>query len=1447
MQESDNREENFESSSRKRSADKRQIRNEKLLLKSLIRYSKVGQYIVSVKNLLHDSLENVALKKDKDNNFVMDSYSPLDILKLFNGLEIHNLHRAFSKFSDGISLEAFLILSFRILDIRKHDAPYALYGLVSLYESLTTKRGKKSLHFQDFLNNFIKMQSLVTDSKAVIEDVNVRFSSLSIQDVVHHDQPIKTCYFSNRLKLLFSLDEVSEYIRIYNHEAELKSKLVPKKENHVQGLFLISDFAWAENIRVIGVCFQDAKISFFHYDEKFSKEHAYSVTRFQIKIWYVAFLRKWLTCDHFNKLSAWNDTHKVLEEVIDIGCKITDLIEIVPLKVIAVATYDREIVLIDLNKKAKFLIIPLNESSAHTIRYSERQNLLFAATFQSTVRIFSIDSSKDYTKVGKLEHANTVAALELFDNDNFLITCDESGNIKAWDTRSLKNVQHSSMNTLHKANKIIGMRSAGRFSVITNRLNFFAFETGKTHSEKIDQIVPNLRFNVENDEMIIALINDIRIYNMKYGVLSEVFDQENFNISDKLVYVNRIKNNDKIFFSDYKGRIKQLTFSNDTNNQKPFRPYNADNSNIIFDSKYNILITWYKNSLKMYRYEDKNENILLRELDLPEKCSISQVKLCRSRAVLATVINYSYIIFWEYHKLMARGIYFANPQEFEGLGQSEILVNERSMTRKVTTVKKLQEMHSINSIKSRSTLFIPNEGTGRHSFNTDKPLEIPELLLSPKDRESDREPLDQLQSEIVDMLFVERYNCFIIIDGRYDIYLIEHKNFEEFKSRTKLEISTKLKSPDYLYIKSILKTVHLEPFLQENALKQEEVEHLVSNDEEKNHKGVQDQYLMTICDSEGRIISFNIKAVLHQHFKSEVEDHRTSQPYHTCNISVTDMQLEKMITKYKKFNQQFESKDAYELPYNKIKYWQAHDQPIIDIKLALFNSPRIVSLAQNCSVKVWSLSGELLGQLFVNDIKKTLWKVNSLNETQRIQVFHHIKSIVNQIFTQYESDIEIGKTNNSGFDNEDESQNITTEISLSNNTKSSKKNQKSIDYSSLDSEYIEYMLKRDKEEFGDAYYNKFYVDRQAPKATPDIKNRMPKEKDNEKEKYSTYTRKLAQKLEKLIEDGKYIPQSDDKKKVVPRVNLREIRQASSTPKRSIDEGLKKVKSEFFIRVLEKVKDNPSNKKLNQLAVQTNPTSSVRTVDYIEYFHGLSTPGTTTNSNFASTNTSKINGIINKNIGEINSVWEKMKRENERKGILRDLDYKMKSVKNHNRSTSLTQNLVDQSRSQLHSSFKVDNSLSASRSIQLNRSRLILNPLSKRDNYFLRASKDSSLSVESKDSLELNRDRSDHILTGGLESKQNSRKSSTLIFLKDNMPEELQINAPKKQRLPKLEYNSDLDREVTSNLDSLDKIFNQYGPKTTPAKLAPFNGLKHDVDVIRNSRKAMLSLEKYGIH
>jgi WD40 repeat protein len=155
--------------------------------------------------------------------------------------------------------------------------------------------------------------------------------------------------------------------------------------------------------------------------------------------------------------------------------KISDCTGIPYLSVICIATFDRKITLYDVKKSCIFMTMNLEDSSAHTIKYSPNQSVLFVSTFDKAVKVYSIDISKDYTLRSKLESPASITCFELCDDENLVITCDDKAHIKTWDTRTFRNVQQAKLNTQYAPGKIVHLTRSTRFCVISNRLNFFMF------------------------------------------------------------------------------------------------------------------------------------------------------------------------------------------------------------------------------------------------------------------------------------------------------------------------------------------------------------------------------------------------------------------------------------------------------------------------------------------------------------------------------------------------------------------------------------------------------------------------------------------------------------------------------------------------------------------------------------------------------------------------------------------------------------------------------------------------------------------------------------------------------------------------------------------------------------------------------------------------------------
>lgn len=106
---------------------------------------------------------------------------------------------------------------------------------------------------------------------------------------------------------------------------------------------------------------------------------------------------------------------------------------------IALSVYDRNIYIWDMDRGQLFSKIRTPEGSSHTIRVSLMNKYIISIGFENIISVWKLDISKDYTRVGRLTgHFATVTALDVFDEYNLFITCDDYGFIKSWDISTFR-------------------------------------------------------------------------------------------------------------------------------------------------------------------------------------------------------------------------------------------------------------------------------------------------------------------------------------------------------------------------------------------------------------------------------------------------------------------------------------------------------------------------------------------------------------------------------------------------------------------------------------------------------------------------------------------------------------------------------------------------------------------------------------------------------------------------------------------------------------------------------------------------------------------------------------------------------------------------------------------------------------------------------------------------
>ena len=996
---------------------------EKRAIVNLIHHYRVSEYLDFTKEFFKQSLQTIATAKSSDNKFLMDKYLPINILKMFNGLEIHNLNKAFSKFRNEITLEMFLIIGLRILDIPKDDSPYVFLGMMNLYYSLTAQRGKKTLNFRDFLNNFIRVQSMFSEHKGYVNEENrtMRFAISYLQDNSHHESPIKNAHYSKILKIFFCLDEGANHIRVYSSNGEFKKNIkLDEKKHGKRSIMIIMDCGWSESKKKLAVCSQDLTVSFFSHEENFLKEDCYFTTTLHTDVWYVEFCDLWFTTDTLYSLYYWDSQCQQNKVYTKFGSKISHVIEMATLGLIGIASFDKKVVFYNPQKNVVALTINIDSCSAHTLKFSKEYSLLFAATFGHVFKVYQVDKARDYTQVAKLETPATTTAIEIFEDYNMIVTCDDEGNLKSWDYRTFKSLQHYMLHSNCPVSKIIHVEGTKKFCVVTNRLNFFDFGQVVVNSEKNHQLVPSIQYIPEKEEIVVGLSGDIRVFSLRYGILSEIYDKELYNIDDgkKLVYFKKGTQSNNIFYVDYRGFVRQLMFSTNTKANAGFQPFKIDNANFIYDEACSLLVTWHKNNLLIYRYEiSTHTHILLRSISLPEPYHFTLVKVYKSRQILVTVLNHSLMLVWGFHKLEVCGAFINCDKSIKLELDDPVLTAD-------TRTPKRSPFHFASANRESGGFSSPrhNESNLSRPLQKRKPLPEetrPSLRLKNLEAqkvtntESENKLLSQQtqENEILTILFVENYNCFLMIDGQYNLYLVEQDGFQSFGTKVHIKIPVTTTSTDYSYVEAKIKAIDFKPLLENKSIDLTEIGHLYQ-ELTPNCKDKDMQYLLFLCDSENQIIVFNLNPVLSKHFKPSLGDAKEKQPFHTCVIEYTETNIQYFTDKANSNNKSNLSKFTFDLPSENISIWRAgRDGPIVAMRPAAFNTIVILTLNQNAFLKVWNIQGKLLGSLNVKDTKSTIWNINQYNTQQRVEAFQKTKQVFQEIYTKYEKDIENGLKN----------------------------------------------------------------------------------------------------------------------------------------------------------------------------------------------------------------------------------------------------------------------------------------------------------------------------------------------------------------------------------------------------------------------------------------------------
>lgn len=808
---------------------------EQAFIRSLLYHPRVLSGYCNLKKKLELPIEDTAMKRNLEGKYLIDAYTPTELVKRLNGPELHSFQKIYSRLNISINTFAFVLMGLGIFEYNPEHVVYFVKGLIELHSMLlrfktrqiSSKKGlapSSGINFEDFVAYFLKFQTLLDSNSLSFDDplrqhISKRFTaSNTIYDSQNHARPVKLVHFDPVRKNIFAMDEASSFIRVYNSNGQLLQKLTTNKEKHAFDNMIINHFAWSIKENKLCLCCQDLTISFFEWNKKgFTNEIIYPTQILQARVWYVEDHCLWLFANILDEVSVWNEEKKELEKLdLVLDGNLSDVVALKNLSLMAFAAFNKKIVFWSNRFKSKLMEISLTDTSAHTLRYYPEQSILYVATFGQIAKAYQIDKSKDFTVIGKLDHPVAVSSMELIAEKEILLTGDESGLVKAWDIKTHKCVQTFKFNSNKSITQIKFLSSASMFVCVTNRLQFFHFGE-KDHSKFQNiQIASNVVFDKNNQEIVIGTPYDLRTFNLHYGTLTSYFEREEKN--DMIEgFFKRSRDGSLCYYTET-GKIWRVSGAaeNSKDALRKLQPFSGTEMNFTyFMQRYQLLVCSSKTVVKIYKYEDNGQCTLLRTVSLPEKYSISSVSYNIQANYLVLVLNYKFALFLEFQKCHVVGCYanYDPPPVEKDYGPSPLVSptgNSKEAWFKTKKVRKFS--FSSASIKMMNVAGKDPGQNSRGSFRVktdESPTSMKESSMrgsSPKSSKGvanlslsnmqipdavcgDNFNLSTFEAQsgsIANFVYLKNHNCCLVVDYDNQVTLFEPSDLPQIKNKIKL-------------------------------------------------------------------------------------------------------------------------------------------------------------------------------------------------------------------------------------------------------------------------------------------------------------------------------------------------------------------------------------------------------------------------------------------------------------------------------------------------------------------------------------------------------------------------------------------------------------------------------------------------------------------------------------
>ena len=141
-------------------------------------------------------------------------------------------------------------------------SPLYMVGLKDMFYEIV-EEGHHVINYPQFFK-YILGELVMMKEEEQNTEFQVQILQKKKQDYLMHDNGIKRIKYSKDLKIVFSLDERSNAIKIYDSEMKNIFKFSAKKQKHGNKFPWIVDFDYSEISSRLGLLFSDETISTIH-------------------------------------------------------------------------------------------------------------------------------------------------------------------------------------------------------------------------------------------------------------------------------------------------------------------------------------------------------------------------------------------------------------------------------------------------------------------------------------------------------------------------------------------------------------------------------------------------------------------------------------------------------------------------------------------------------------------------------------------------------------------------------------------------------------------------------------------------------------------------------------------------------------------------------------------------------------------------------------------------------------------------------------------------------------------------------------------------------------------------------------------------------------------------------------------------------------------------------